>query len=102
MSLRDGSAALSNVSFRVHGASASLHGTYSVINYAVDLHGQLALQKELYDTTSGFKSVLSKLLDPIFKRKHAGAVIPVSITGTYDFPVFKALGMRAGGSSESK
>jgi hypothetical protein len=102
VSLRDGIAALSNVSFRVHGASASLQGTYSVINYVVDLHGQLALQKELSDTTSGIKSFLLKALDPIFKRKRAGAVIPVSVTGTYDVPVFKALGMRAGGSSESK
>lgn len=102
VSLRNGVAALSNLVFRVPGASANLQGNFNVISYVVDLHGQLALEKELSQTTSGFKSVLLKAVDPLFKRRHAGAVVPVSITGTYQSPVFSSLGMHRGASSGSK
>jgi len=98
VALRNGVATLSGLTFRVPGASANLQGTFNVINYSVNLHGQLALEKELSDTTTGIKSVLLKAVDPLFKRKRAGAVVPVSITGTYQSPVFSSLGMHRGGS----
>jgi len=34
--------------------------------------------------------VLVKPLDPLFKKDGAGTVIPISITGTRDEPVFAA------------
>jgi hypothetical protein len=39
---------------------------------------------------TGVKSVLAKPLDPFFKKDGAGTVIPISITGTRDEPVFAA------------
>ncbi len=32
--------------------------------------------------------MMLKVLDPFFKKKHAGYVMPVKITGTYEHPLF--------------
>ncbi len=96
VSLRGGIAYLSNVSFRVPGATASLAGTFNVITHAVNIRGKLAMEAEISKATSGVKSFFLKALDPFFKRKHAGAVIPVRITGTSSHPVFSSLGMHSG------
>jgi hypothetical protein len=39
--------------------------------------------------TSGFKSALLKIADPILGRKDAGTVVPIEITGTRAHPPFK-------------
>jgi hypothetical protein len=84
--LRDAIATFSNFSFVVPGASAQMHGTYHLQSRAVDLHGTLKSDAELSKMSSGFKSVLLKPFDVFFKKKHAGAVIPVHLIGTYDDP----------------
>jgi AsmA-like C-terminal region len=86
--LRDGTARLSNLSFSVPGALAQLQGTYNLITERVDLHGTLRTNSEPSDTTHGMKSMLLKVLDPFFKKKHAGYAMPVKITGTYEHPAF--------------
>jgi hypothetical protein len=84
--LRDGIANSSDLSFSVPGASALMHGTYDIRTKAVALHGTLKTESEFSDMTSGFKSVLLKPFNSLFKRKHAGAEIPVHLLGTYDHP----------------
>ena len=37
---------------------------------------------------TGTKSILLKPLDPFFEKKGYGAVLPISITGTRENPVF--------------
>jgi hypothetical protein len=32
--------------------------------------------------------LIVKVLDPFFKKKHAGFMMPVKITGTYEHPSF--------------
>jgi hypothetical protein len=32
--------------------------------------------------------MMLKVLDPLFKKKHASYVMPVKITGTYEHPLF--------------
>jgi hypothetical protein len=34
------------------------------------------------------KSLILKVLDPFFKKKRAGYIMPVKITGTYGHPSF--------------
>jgi hypothetical protein len=34
------------------------------------------------------KALILKVLDPFFKKKHAGYMMPVKITGTYEHPSF--------------
>jgi hypothetical protein len=84
--LRDATATFVNLSFDVPGASATMHGTYNVQSEAVDLHGTLKTDVELSKMSSGFKSVLLKPFDVFFKRKHAGASVPVHLIGTYMNP----------------
>ncbi len=95
--LRHGVATFSRLAFDVPGASALLSGTYNLVTERVNLHGTLRTAATLSEETKGVKSVFLKLLDPFFERRHAGAAIPVSITGTYDHPVYAALGAKKGG-----
>ena len=70
------------------GALARLEGTYNLLDERIDLEGDLAMQAELSEATKGFKSFLLKAVDPFFKKKKAGAVVPVRITGTYPHPSY--------------
>jgi hypothetical protein len=86
--LKDGTARFSNLSFNVPGASAQLQGTYNLITERVDLRGTLKTDGEPSNTTHGMKALMLKVLDPFFKKKHVGYVMPVKITGTYQHPSF--------------
>lgn len=86
--LRDGTARFSNLSFSVPGALAQMQGTYNLITEKIDLRGTLRTDSEPSNTTHGIKAMMLKVLDPIFKKKHAGYVMPVKITGTYEHPLF--------------
>jgi len=65
-----------------------MHGKYSILNHAVDLHGQMRVDTKISKTSSGAKALLLKIMDPIFKKKKHGEVVPVHITGTYEKPQF--------------
>ena len=84
--LRGGTATFSEFSFSVPDARATMHGTYSLIDQKVDLHGILRTTAKFSETTSGVKSVLLKPFDAFFKRKKGGAKLPVQLTGTYHDP----------------
>jgi AsmA-like protein len=86
--LRDGTARFSNLSFSVPGALAQLQGTYNLITEKIDLRGTLKTDSEPSNTTHGMKALILKVLDPFFKEKHAGYMMPVKITGTYEHPSF--------------
>jgi hypothetical protein len=89
--VKDGTATFTDLSFNVPGAKARLHGTFNLINHAVDLRGTLLMEAKLHQATSGIKSFLLKALDPFLKKnRRGGAVIPVSITGTYQHPSYNA------------
>jgi AsmA-like C-terminal region len=77
-----------DTSFKVPGAEAMLHGNYNLADTKIDFHGDLKTEASLSDDSSGVKAVLLKPLDPLFKKKHAGAVVPVEMTGTYHEPHF--------------
>lgn len=86
--LRDGTARFSNLSFSVPGALAQMQGTYNLITETIDLRGTLRTDSEPSNTTHGIKAMMLKVLDPFFRKKHAGYVMPVKITGTYEHPLF--------------
>ena len=86
--LSDEVAKFHDTSFKVPGAEAILHGTYNLEDTKVDFHGDLKTEASLSDDSSGIKAVLLKPLDPLFKKKHAGAEVPVEMTGTYHAPHF--------------
>ena len=77
-----------NLSFSVPGVAVHLNGTYGLRDERLNLKGTASLQAKLSETTTGFKSFLLKAVDPSFKKKNAGAVIPIKIEGTKDKPSF--------------
>jgi AsmA-like protein len=86
--LKDGTAKFFNLSFGVPGASAQMQGTYNLISEKINLHGTLKTESQPSKTTSGVKAAMLKVLSPFFKKKPAGYVLPIKITGTYDHPLF--------------
>jgi hypothetical protein len=65
-----------------------MHGTYSVINHRVDLHGTMQVESKISNTTTGVKALLLKVMDPFFHKKKKGEIVPVHIGGTYEHPQF--------------
>jgi hypothetical protein len=73
---------------KIPGAEAALNGTYNLDNAKIDFHGTLKTESSISEDSTGAKAVLLKPLNPLFKRKHSGAVVPVQMTGSYSDPHF--------------
>jgi hypothetical protein len=48
----------------------------------VRLVGNLRMDTDISHTSTGFKSFLLKPLAPFFKKKQAGALVPIAVTGS--------------------
>ncbi len=79
----NGTATLSNLAFTIPGAKAWMHGTYGLIDYKVNLHGTLLTTGDPSHATTGFKSLIVKVITQFFKKKHAAKLVPFKITGSY-------------------
>jgi hypothetical protein len=77
-----------NLKFGVPGALVDLSGDYNLNDGALDFRGKLILQAKLSQTQTGVKSFFLKAIDPFFKGKDAGAVLPIKISGTRQNPAF--------------
>jgi hypothetical protein len=80
---------LSDFSFAVPGAVVSLRGRYGLKSEEIDLQGRVRLEARVSEMTTGFKSVLLKVIDPLFARDGAGAVFPITVGGTRGEPSVK-------------
>jgi hypothetical protein len=90
--LRHSVAHLSNISFDVPGASALVNGTYNVSTERINCTGQMQLDTELSKATTGVKSFLLKIIQPLTaSRKHQGSIVSLTIGGTYHNPTYEAL-----------
>jgi hypothetical protein len=81
VTITKGVAHASQLVFAVPGASVEANGTFDLRNEKVDMLGDLRMQTDLSHVTTGFRSFLLKPLAPFFRKKSAGAVVPVRITG---------------------
>jgi hypothetical protein len=79
---------LPSFQFRVEGARVALGGAYNLPAERLDFKGFLLLDAPLSKTTTGVKSLLLKVIDPLFRRQGAGAALPIVVTGTVDQPSF--------------
>lgn len=86
--VKNGLVTFSNLNFGVEGAAINLQGTYNLDGGDLDFHGGLVMQAKLSQTMTGPKSFFLKALDPFFKGKNGGAVLPIKISGTKDSPKF--------------
>jgi hypothetical protein len=87
--LGSGRLELPEVSFDVPGARVELAGTYALKRETLDFKGQLLLDAKISQTVTGWKSLLLKVVDPLFKQKDgSGSAIPIKIGGTRNAPDF--------------
>jgi hypothetical protein len=86
--LENGVIHFSSLSFTVPGATIDLAGTYGVRSGALGFNGHLHLQAKVSQTATGAKSFFLKAFDPFFKKGGTGSVIPITISGTRDTPIF--------------
>jgi hypothetical protein len=79
----------SELSFTIPGAAIRLAGWYDLQRETMDFDGTLRMQATISEAAGGgLKSTLLKVVDPFFKKKGAGAVLPIRVTGTRKQPKF--------------
>ena len=83
-----GVAHFSTLTFQVPGANARLEGTYGLVDHKINLHGRMRVDTRISKTTTGVKSLLLKVMDPIFRKKKVGEVVAVHVQGSYEKPDF--------------
>ncbi len=81
-----GTARFTSLMFRTPGATVSVGGTYALKSGVMNLKGTARLQASLSRAVGGVKGFFLKLVDPLFRKDGAGAVIPITITGPHDAP----------------
>ena len=86
--LRGGTLTFSDLSFGVPGAIVQLAGTYDVKQETLDFRGNLLLDATLAETTSGWKAVLGRIAQPLFRREGGGSKLPIRISGPRERPEF--------------
>jgi len=87
--LANGRLALPELTFSVPGAGVQLAGAYGLTAETLDFTGKLLLDAKISETVTGYKSVLLKAVDPLFKQKDgSGSAIPIRIGGTRNAPDF--------------
>ena len=86
--LVEGVMTLSNLTFKVPGASVYLDGTYALHDQAIDFQGSLRLQATLSQLTTGRKAAFLRIFDKLFEKRGAGTFVPFRVTGTVSDPHF--------------
>lgn len=86
--LRNGTLTLGTLTFDVDGAQVRLAGSYGVQSERLDFRGQLRLRAKMSQTQIGWKSVVLKVFDPLFRKDGAGTVLPITVSGTRAAPKF--------------
>ena len=75
-----------NLRFLVPGADIRMAGTYDLGSEALDFEGELRMDASASEAMGGVKAILIKPFDFIFRRDGAGAVVPISVKGTWRKP----------------
>ena len=92
--LEKGILSLAGLNFAIPGTEVQLAGTYALGPETLDLHGKVKLQAKLSQTTTGVKSLLLKVIQPLVqKKKQKGSTVEVKVAGTYHDPSFTVLPM---------
>ena len=86
--MRKATLTFADLSFAVPGAVVQIAGTYDMKRELLDFHGDLLLDATLEKTTTGWKAVVAKLAQPLFRRPGGGSKLPIKITGPREKPEF--------------
>jgi len=86
--MKDARLTFSDLSFAVPGAVVQLSGTYDMRGEAISFTGYLLTDATLADMTSGIKSVIARMAQPLFSRPGGGSKLPIRIVGPRAKPSF--------------
>jgi hypothetical protein len=87
--LKGGALALKNLAFAMPGATVQLSGSYALRSGALNFDGTVRMDATISEAAGGgVKGFFLKLVDPIFRKKGAGAIIPIKVRGTREKPEF--------------
>jgi hypothetical protein len=92
---RNGIASLPNITFEAPGIRGQMKGTFTLHDRGIDFNGILQTSGKLSDTTSGVKTVMLKILGPLWPKRGSVQSIPFHIGGNASHP---ALRLRLHGS----
>jgi hypothetical protein len=79
---------LPTVTYTVPGADIELHGTYYITKNFLDFSGVARLQATVSEAVGGWKGLLLKPADRIFRKDGAGTEIPIYLAGPREKPHF--------------
>lgn len=85
--LADGVLRIPTLVFDIPGAAVKLQGTYALRPQTIAFAGNLYMDAKISQTVTGWKSMLLKIADPLF-RENGQTVVPLKITGTRAAPAF--------------
>ena len=85
--LRDSVLRIPTLAFDIPGAAVKLQGHYVLRRETLSFAGNLYMDAKVSQTVTGWKSMLLKMADPLF-RENGKTVVPVKITGTRSAPAF--------------
>lgn len=78
---------LREVAFAVPGANVQVAGRYGLESEVLDFDGTVRMRATVSQAAGGgVKSALLKVVDPLFRRDGAGAVLPIRIRGSRSDP----------------
>jgi hypothetical protein len=87
--LSNATLSFSNLAFAMPGATVRLHGSYGLRSEALNFDGTVRMQATISQAVGGgVKGFFLKVVDPIFRKKGAGAIIPIRVRGTREQPKF--------------
>lgn len=87
--LKDGSLSFSDLAFALPGATVRLQGSYGLRSEAMSFAGTLRMDATISQAAGGgIKGFFLKAVDPIFRKKGAGALVPIKVGGTREKPAF--------------
>ena len=86
--LANGLLELPDLAFAVPGAQVRLAGRYALKPETIDFKGNLLMDAKVSQMVTGFKSLLLKIIDPLFGKPGGGSSIPIKIEGTRSDPKF--------------
>lgn len=86
--LRNGTIRFKPLAFEVPGADIELAGLYGVKSGRLNLEGTMKMQVPVSKAAGGWRGLLLKPFDPLFRGRHAGTVLPIHVNGTRKDPQF--------------
>jgi hypothetical protein len=88
LEIADGAITLPNLKYIVPGAEIDLSGTYGIDGGVLDFKGTVRTQATVSQMVGGWKGILLKPADRLFRKNGAGSEVPIHINGTQEEPRF--------------